>query len=201
MTAVRERPPNMLGGLERPGGYERSGEGARLGTAAERGRARGRAAPGCGHHLRTAPEPGGGPARDAEARYRPRRAVPPRHRRRSGLRRAGARQSGFVTAELAAVLPVVVAVLALSVWAVATVGMKIRAIDAANSAALAAARGEDAHAVAAPYLPPGGTVSIEHDGDMVRATVTASSRPLGALTPAVEVDAHASVPKEPGLFE
>lgn len=115
--------------------------------------------------------------------------------------RSGARQSGFVTAELAAVLPVVVAVLALSVWAVATAGMKIRAVDAANSAALAAARGEDAQAVAAPYLPPGGTVTIVHEGDVVHATVTAPSRPLGSLAPAVEVNAHASVPKEPGLFE
>ncbi|WP_051393070.1 TadE family type IV pilus minor pilin [Glycomyces arizonensis] len=126
------------------------------------------------------------------------RSVNPKARRDKST---DARQSGFVTAELAAVLPVVVAVLALSVWAVATAGMKVRAIDAANTAALAAARGEDAQAVAAPYLPDGSSVSITHDGDLVRATVTAPSRPLGVLTPAVEISAQAAALREPGLPE
>ncbi len=147
---------------------------------------------------------------------RTRRAAPDRHGPRSALRRCrrapnpparrprrrtDADQHGFVTAELAAVLPAVVAVLALSVWAVATAGVKVRAIDAAHSAALAAARGEDAQAVAAPYLPAGSSVSVAHDGDVVRATVVAPSRPLGVLTPAVEVSAQAAAPKEPGLPE
>ena len=129
---------------------------------------------------------------------------PRRAPRASGCGRRGgadARQHGFVTAELAAVLPAVVMVLALSVWAVATAGLKVRAVDAAGSAALAAARGEDAQAVAAPYLPPGASVSVTHDGDVVRATVIAPSRPLGALTPAFEVSAEAVAPKEPGRPE
>ncbi|GAB3226429.1 hypothetical protein GCM10027447_16600 [Glycomyces halotolerans] len=112
-----------------------------------------------------------------------------------------ARQRGFVTAELAAVMPAVVAVLAMSMWAVGTVGVKLRAIDAANSAALAAGRGEDAQAVAAPYLPDGASVRITIDGTLVSATVTAPSKPLGPLTPAVTVSAHASTPLEPGVAE
>lgn len=161
----------------------------------------------------TATGPGG---RDDTETSRTRRAGPDRQGHRSALRRCrrtpntparkrrrrtDASQRGFVTAELAAVLPAVVAVLALSVWAVATAGVKVRAIDAANSAALAAARGEDAQAVAAPYLPSGSSVSVAHDGDVVRATVVAPSRPLGVLTPAVEVSAEAAAPKEPGLPE
>ncbi|GAB3647600.1 TadE family type IV pilus minor pilin [Glycomyces tarimensis] len=116
-------------------------------------------------------------------------------------RRTDARQRGFVTAELAALLPVVVAVLALAVWAVATVGIKVRATDAANSAALAAARGEDPQAVAAAYLPTGASVSVTDDGAIVRATVTAPSRPLGVLSPAVEVRAQAAAAKEAGRPE
>ncbi|MCH7229523.1 mucin-associated surface protein [Glycomyces sp. L485] len=116
-------------------------------------------------------------------------------------RRTDTGQRGFVTAELAAVLPAVVAVLALAIWAVATVGVKVRAIDAANSAALAAARGEDPQAVAAAYLPEGSSVSVAEEDDMMRATVTAPARPLGSLTPAVQVRAEATAPKEPGMPE
>lgn len=121
-----------------------------------------------------------------------------RRQRRSRRRRG---EHGFVTAELAVALPVVMAVLALTMWAVATVGLKVRAIDAANSAALAAARGEDPQAVAAAYLPAGASVSVAEDGEVVHATVTAPSRPLGILTPEMEVRAEASAPKEPGLPE
>jgi hypothetical protein len=108
-------------------------------------------------------------------------------------------ESGFVTAELAAALPAVVAVLALGLWAVSAVGMKVRAIDAANSAAIAAARGEDAQAVAAAYLPDGATVTVSSDDTVARAEVTAPVRPLGSLTPPMDVTAKAAAPMEPGL--
>lgn len=169
---------------------------------------------------RGAPETTGGPERrrtePAAGRVRPVPAAPRKDpNRRSGRcrfrhdrrgsggapGRIGAGQHGFVTAELAVGLPVVVAVLALSMWAVATVGVKVRATDAAHSAALAAARGEDPQAVAAAYLPDGASVSVAHDGDVVRTTVTAPSRPLGALAPEVEVSAEGWAPKEPGLPE
>lgn len=108
-------------------------------------------------------------------------------------------ERGFVTAELAATLPAVVAVLALGMWAVSTVGMKVRAIDAANSAAIAAARGEDPQAVAAPYLPEGGSVTVTSDDTVARAVVTAPVRPLGPLTPSMDITAEAAAPMEPGL--
>jgi hypothetical protein len=100
---------------------------------------------------------------------------------------------------MAAALPAVVAVLALGLWAVSTVGMKVRAIDAANSAAIAAARGEDPHAVAAAYLPDGASVVVSSDGSVVRAVVTSPVRPLGPLTPPMEISAEAAAPMEPGL--
>lgn len=110
-----------------------------------------------------------------------------------------ASERGFVTAEMAATLPAVVAVLALGLWAVSTVGMKVRAIDAANSAAIAAARGEDPQAVAAPYLPEGGSVSVTSDDTVAWAVVTAPVRPLGPFTPSMDITAKAAAPMEPGL--
>jgi hypothetical protein len=100
---------------------------------------------------------------------------------------------------MAAALPAVVAVLALGMWAVSAVGMKVRTIDAANSAALAAARGEDPQAVAAAYLPEGGSVDVSSDGTVTRAVATAPVRPLGPLTPPMDVTAEAAAPMEPGL--
>jgi hypothetical protein len=111
----------------------------------------------------------------------------------------GGREAGFVTAEMAAALPAVVAVLALGLWAVSAVGVKVRAIDAANSAAIAAARGEDPNAVAAPYLPEGASVAVSSDGSVARAVVTASVSPLGSLTPPMEISAEAAALMEPGL--
>ncbi|WP_205324388.1 TadE family type IV pilus minor pilin [Glycomyces sp. YM15] len=104
-----------------------------------------------------------------------------------------------MTAELAAVMPAVIAVLALGLWAVSTAGMKVRAIDAANSAAIAAARGEDPQAVAAAYLPEGASVAVATDDTVARAVVTAPVRPLGPLTPPIDVTAEAAAPMEPGL--
>ena len=100
---------------------------------------------------------------------------------------------------MAAALPAVVAVLALGMWAVSAVGMKVRAIDAANSAAIAAARGEDPQAVAAAYLPEGGSVAVSSDDTVARAVVTAPMRPLGPLTPSIDITAEAAAPMEPGL--
>ncbi|MEU5872303.1 TadE family type IV pilus minor pilin [Glycomyces sp. NPDC047369] len=131
---------------------------------------------------------------NAPCRTRPRASRPPDRRSRDDPR-----QRGYVTAETAAALPVVVAVMALGLWAVAAVGLHVRAIDAANSAAIAAARGEDPHAVAAAYLPDGASVAVSEDGGLARAVVTASAEPLGPLTPPLTVTATAVAPLEPGL--
>ncbi len=124
------------------------------------------------------------------------RGRPPNQSRRA---RDALGQRGFVTAEMAAALPAVVAVLALGLWAVSAVGLKVRAIDAANSAAIAAARGEDAQAVAMVYLPDGASVAVSEDGEVARAVVTAAARPLGPLTPSMTITATAVAPLEPGL--
>jgi hypothetical protein len=100
---------------------------------------------------------------------------------------------------MAAALPAVVAVLALGLWAVSAIGLKVRAIDAANSAAIAAARGEDAQAIAAVYLPDGASVAVSDDGEVARVVVTAGTRPLGPLTPSMTITATAVAPLEPGL--
>jgi type IV secretory pathway TrbD component len=122
---------------------------------------------------------------------------------RSGVRsrrhRGGHREQGFVTAELAAALPAVVAILAAALWAVAVVGVKMRAVDAAHSAAIAAARGEDAQAAAAPYLPDGASVTVVHEGTLVRATVSAPAKPFGPLAPGMSIGASAAAPVEPGV--
>jgi hypothetical protein len=155
------------------------------------------AAPRAARRQRPGPR-GGPPSRcdgGAEEETAPQRRPTRRDRALHGRRG----QSGFVTAEMAAALPAVVAVLALGIWAVAAVGMKVRAIDAANSAAIAAARGEDPQAVAAAYLPEGGSVSVSTDGDVARAKVTAPTSPLGPLTPPLAITAEAAAPMEPGL--
>lgn len=145
---------------------------------------------------RALPRPG--PGADPPTRCGTGEQVPPRRsRRREPCGDRG--QRGFVTAETAAALPAVVAVLALGLWAVSAVGMKVRAIDAANSAAIAAARGEDAQAVAAAYLPEGASVAVSTDGEVARARVTAPTRPLGPLTPPLSITAEAAAPMEPGL--
>lgn len=141
------------------------------------------------------------PDPERTAKRRPRGKGPrsrPAANEEGGKRRGGS-ESGFVTAELAAALPAVVAVLALGLWAVSAVGMKVRAIDAANSAAIAAARGEDAQAVAEAYLPEGASVAVSSDDTVARAVVTAPVRPLGPLTPPMDITAEAAAPMEPGL--
>lgn len=139
------------------------------------------------------------PEAEPPQRRRPRRGTPPAAKRRGRTRDHHRREGGFVTAEMAAALPAVVAVLALGMWAVSAVGMKVRAIDAANSAAIAAARGEDPQAVAAAYLPEGGSVAVSSDDTVARAVVTAPMRPLGPLTPSIDITAEAAAPMEPGL--
>lgn len=109
------------------------------------------------------------------------------------------REAGFVTAEFAAALPVVTAVLAAVLWAVSAVGMHIKTVDAAHSGAIAAARGEDAQAAAHGYVPESSAVELVEQGDRVLVTVTASVQPLGSLTPALEVSSSATALLEPGL--
>lgn len=106
-------------------------------------------------------------------------------------------ERGMVTAETAAVLPLLVAVTLAMIW-VLTVGVaQVRVTDAAREAARAAARGDsDAQATAlAQQAAPGAEVSIATDGEQVTVTARDQVVPLGLFaglgTVTVEAEAVA----------
>jgi hypothetical protein len=87
---------------------------------------------------------------------------------------------GYVTAETAAVLPVLAVFAAMLVWGVLAGAAQIRCVDAARAGARAAARSEPASAVlrvAREAAPRGARVRSVRRGDLVRVEVTA--RALG----------------------
>ncbi|MGY1802784.1 TadE family type IV pilus minor pilin [Blastococcus sp. SYSU D00922] len=106
----------------------------------------------------------------------------------------------MVTAETAVVLPVLLLVLAGVVAAVVVVGAQLRCVDAAREGARAAARGEDAAAVAALVeraAPDGAVTAVSTEGGNVRVTVTARIAPLGPLPLRITVSAEAVALREP----
>ena len=106
-------------------------------------------------------------------------------------------ERGAATAELALVLPLLVAMTIGLVWLLAVGAAQIRTVDAARETARALARGDDeAAAVArgARVAPRGSAVSATWTGDEVHVTVTGSVRGPGGLfdaLPAPEVSAEA----------
>ncbi len=114
------------------------------------------------------------------------------------------RDRGSVTAETALALPVLVVVLAMAVWVLAAVGAQLRCVEAAGSAARAAARGEGPAAVrgaAGRLAPEGAAVRVEHRGEQVHVTVSAQVRPFAVLAvlPPLRVDATSVALVEPGV--
>lgn len=110
---------------------------------------------------------------------------------------------GAITAEVAFVLPVLLAVLAMGLWLVGTVITNIRCIDAARDTARAAARGEPLEAarqVGQRTAPQGATITITQTGSTIHVQV--ESRPttppglLGAL-PHPTSQATATIETEP----
>jgi Flp pilus assembly protein TadG len=88
--------------------------------------------------------------------------------------RAGA-ERGAATAELAMVLPLLVAVSLGLVWLLAVGAAQVRAVDAARETARALARGEDTAEAVARGLrvaPDGSHIAVAHAGGEVRVTVT-----------------------------
>ncbi|MDX6228766.1 MAG: hypothetical protein QOI76_2156 [Frankiales bacterium] len=107
----------------------------------------------------------------------------------------------MVTAETAAVLPVLALLTAAGLWGVSAVGAQLRCGDAAREAARAAARGEPAGRVAgiaARAAPRGALVSSASQGGLVSVTVTAHVGPLGGWLPAFDVTGSAVAEVEPG---
>lgn len=109
----------------------------------------------------------------------------------------------MVTAETAVVLPVLLLVLAGAVAALVVVGAQLRCVDAAREGARAAARGEDAAAVAAlagRAAPAGAVVAVGGGEEEVRVTVTAQISPLGPVPLRITVSAEAVALREPGAI-
>lgn len=104
----------------------------------------------------------------------------PRDRRRN--RRD--RESGYVTAETAVVLPVMVFLVAAALWAVAVAAAQLRCIDAARDGARAAARGETDQAVMAAVrasAPSGASIDVSHVGGDVIVVVKARVAPTSGV--------------------
>jgi TadE-like protein len=114
-------------------------------------------------------------------------------------RRAGER--GAVTAELALVLPVLMAVTVGLVWLLAVGAAQVRAVDAARETARAVARGDDETAaitLGRRVAPPGSTVVVSRSDAEVRVMVTSEVSGPGGLfshlpSPTVRAEAVAAV--------
>ncbi|MGY5124112.1 TadE family type IV pilus minor pilin [Streptomyces nigrescens] len=95
------------------------------------------------------------------------------------------RDAGFVTAETAVVIPVLVAVVAALVWGLMAVCARIECVDAARAGARAAARSEPRAAVisaARSAAPRGARIVLAREGDLVRVRVAAELPGVGRLT-------------------
>ncbi|WP_434091223.1 TadE family type IV pilus minor pilin [Streptomyces flaveus] len=120
------------------------------------------------------------------------RAARPVLGRGLGPRMAGDR--GFVTAEAAMVLPVLVAFAMALVWALMAVSAQIQCVDAARAGARAAARQDPpgtVTTVARQTAPSGAQVTVRREGDLVRVRVTAKPPGPDALALDLEHEAVA----------
>ncbi|MEU0069564.1 TadE family type IV pilus minor pilin [Streptomyces sp. NPDC006332] len=103
---------------------------------------------------------------------------------------------GFVTAEAAVVLPVLVMFAMALVWVLLSVAAQIQCVDAARTGARAAARQDSADAVvevARGVAPRDAKVTVTREGDQVRVAVVARPPALHGLPFEVREEAVASV--------
>ncbi|MET0741266.1 MAG: TadE family type IV pilus minor pilin [Candidatus Nanopelagicales bacterium] len=114
-------------------------------------------------------------------------------------------EAGAVTAETAVVLPVLVLVLVLAVWAVGAAVAQLTLVDAARSAARAVARGEPISSVRAAALaaaPRGAVVDVRPGEDVVHVQVSVTvdaPGPMGRLLPDLPLRATAVAADESWL--
>jgi Flp pilus assembly protein TadG len=107
-----------------------------------------------------------------------------------------------VTAEAAAVLPVLVAVVLGLTWLVGLAGAQVRVVDAARETARAAARGES-DGVAVDHgrrVAPEARITVSRGAESVRVEARAEFAGPGGLfafLPGVELDAQAVAAREP----
>ncbi|WP_105970966.1 TadE family type IV pilus minor pilin [Streptomyces geranii] len=115
-------------------------------------------------------------------------------------RRCGDR--GFVTAEAAVALPVLVLFSLGLVWALLVAAAQIQCVDAARAGARAAARQDPPGAVAEVArgaAPSGAEVAVSREGDLVRVRVVARSPGIGSLAVDVTHEAVALAEETVGV--
>ncbi|MFI0035496.1 TadE family type IV pilus minor pilin [Streptomyces mutabilis] len=120
---------------------------------------------------------------------------------RGGRRWSRGSDKGFVTAETAVVLPVLVVFAMALVWGLLVVAAQIQCVDAARTGARAAARQDPADAVAEvarEAAPRGARVTVSREGDRVRVVVVAEPPALHGLPFEVREEAVASVERTAG---
>ncbi|WKX16201.1 TadE family type IV pilus minor pilin [Streptomyces sp. NL15-2K] len=108
---------------------------------------------------------------------------------------------GFVTAESAVVLPVLVMFAMALVWGLLVVAAQIQCVDAARTGARAAARQDPADAVVEATrraAPRDARVTVSREGDQVRVTVVAKPAALHGLPFEVREEAVASAEETVG---
>ncbi|MEV8594678.1 TadE family type IV pilus minor pilin [Streptomyces sp. NPDC052012] len=108
---------------------------------------------------------------------------------------------GFVTAESALVLPVLVLFATALVWGLLVVAAQIQCVDAARAGARAAARQDPPDAVVAvtrEAAPPGAQVTVSRGEQQVRVVVVARPRLLQGLPFDVREEAVAAVEETVG---
>ncbi|WP_280911616.1 TadE family type IV pilus minor pilin [Streptomyces sp. SAI-208] len=111
-------------------------------------------------------------------------------------RRERTSDQGFVTAESAMVLPVLVMFAMALVWGLLVVAAQIQCVDAARTGARAAAREDPAEAVvrvARDTAPRDAEVTVAREGDRVRVVVVAKPPALHGLPFEVREEAVALV--------
>ena len=109
-------------------------------------------------------------------------------------------ERGAATAELALVLPMLVAVTVGLVWLLSVGAAQVRTVDAARETARALARGDDEAAAVArgrEVAPPGSTVTVSRGGGEVRVEVSGQVPGPGGLfshlpSPTVRAEAVAA---------
>ncbi|MYU25840.1 hypothetical protein GTY84_29575 [Streptomyces sp. SID8352] len=116
-------------------------------------------------------------------------------------RARGAPDGGFVTAETAVVLPVLVMFALALVWGLLVMAAQIQCVDAARTGARAAARQDPADAVvevAREAAPRGARITVHREAGRVRVVVVAESPMLRALPFTVREEAVAAVEETAG---
>jgi Flp pilus assembly protein TadG len=112
-------------------------------------------------------------------------------------------QRGTVTAEVAILLPMLLATIVAGCWAAGVVVATIRCTDAARDAARAVARGESvdtATAIGHRAAPPDADIEITREGDDIHVSVQAdagSVRPIFNALPTIRVHGQATLQAEP----